>query len=63
MRRTCIYGGRTYTVDNVCMRIYDSENRLIQMLSLAQARDRYADILARMSAESEMALSVETLKL
>lgn len=47
MRHRYEYGGRTYIIDNVCMRIYDSENRLIQMLSLIEARTKYGDILER----------------
>jgi len=47
MRHRYEYGGRIYILDNVCMRIYDSENRLIQMLSLIEARAKYGDILAQ----------------
>lgn len=46
------YAGRTYVVDSVCMKIYDSENRLIQMVSLACAHEKYKDILERMDAEA-----------
>lgn len=59
MRRTCHYGGRTYVVDNVCMRIYDSDNRLVQMMSLTQAREKYGDILERM----ECPVSLDALSL
>lgn len=37
------------------MKIYDAENRLIQMVSLAQAQVIYADILKRMVVEAEAA--------
>lgn len=50
IRGRCRYAGRTYVVDSVCMKIYDAENRLIQMVSLMQARVMYADILRRMAA-------------
>lgn len=46
------YAGRTYVVDSVCMKIYDAENRLIQMVSLTHAQEKYADILERIDAEA-----------
>jgi hypothetical protein len=34
------------------MKIYDAENRLIQMVSLTHAQEKYADILERIDAEA-----------
>jgi hypothetical protein len=49
IRGQCHYAGRTYVVDAVCMKIYDLENHLIQMVSLAQAQEKFADILEKMA--------------
>lgn len=57
MNRTCWYAGRTYVLNNVCMKIYDRYGRLIQMMSLAEAQHKYPDILARL----ECPLDISTL--